>query len=88
MEDKIIIKLIENTLKDKIKSNPNYIRYSFYELRVKYNLSEEDTAVFLNLSTIRLQNIGYRVYYTNQEYEYKGEKRIVTSNELLVAIKK
>ena len=82
------LKLIDDYLNKKLRDSEEYFVISFFDLRVKYNLSEEDTAVFLNLSTIRLQNIGYRVYYTNQEYEQKGEKRIVTSNELLVAIKK
>ena len=87
MEDKIIIKLIENTLKDKIKSNPNYIRYSFYELRVKYNLSEEDTDRFLFLIRTRLENENYKVYFTGAKFEYKNSNRTVQDNELMIAIK-
>ena len=87
MEDKIIIKLIENTLKDKIKSNPNYIRYSFYELRVKYNLSEEDTDRFLFLIRTRLENENYKVYFTGAKFEYENSNRTVQDNGLMIAIK-
>ena len=87
MEDKIIIKLIENTLKDKIKSNPNYIRYSFYELRVKYNLSEEDTDSFLFLIRTKLENEDYKVYFTGAKFEYNNAKITVQDNELMIAIK-
>lgn len=87
MEDKNIIKLIENTLKDKIKSNPNYIRYTFYELRVKYDLSEEDTDRFLILIRTRLENENYKVYFTGAKFEYNNSKITVQDNELLIAIK-
>lgn len=87
MEDKTIIKLIENTLKDKIKSNPNYIRYSFYELRVKYNLSEEDTDSFLFLIRTKLENEDYKVYFTGAKFEYNNAKITVQDNELMIAIK-
>ncbi len=82
------LKLIDDYLNKKIRDSEEYFVISFFDLRVKFNLSKEDTAVFLNLSVIRLQNIGYRVYLTNQEYDYHGEHRVVKSNELLVAIKK
>ena len=87
MEHKNIIKLIENTLKDKIKSNPNYIRYTFYELRVKYDLSEEDTDRFLILIRTRLENENYKVYFTGAKFEYNNSKITVQDNELLIAIK-
>ena len=82
------LKLIDDYLNKKIRDSEEYFVISFFDLIVKFNLSKEDTAVFLNLSVIRLQNIGYRVYLTNQEYDYHGEHRVVKSNELLVAIKK
>ena len=87
MEDKIIIKIIENTLKDKINSNPNYIRYTFYELRIKYNLSEEDADRFLFLIRIKLENEGYKVYFTGAKFEYSGSRITVQDNELMIAIK-
>lgn len=72
MSDKEIIQIIENTLIDKEKENHNYIRYTFYELRVKYNLSEEDANRFLFLIRIKLENEGYNVYFTGAKFEYNN----------------
>lgn len=87
MDDKDIIKLIENTLKIKIKINPNYIRYTYYELRVKYNLSEENTDRFLLLIRTKLENQGYRVFFTGAKFEYNNTKITVQDNELMIAVK-
>jgi len=85
--DKDFIKLIENTLKIKIKINPNYIRYTYYELRVKYNLSEENTDRFLLLIRTKLENQGYRVFFTGAKFEYNNTKITVQDNELMIAVK-
>ena len=87
MSDKEIIQIIENTLTDKKIENSNYIRYTFYELRVKYNLSEEDTDRFLFLIRIKLENEGYNVYFTGAKFEYNNSRMIVQDNELMIAIK-
>ena len=87
MEDSKIIKLIENTLSDKIKNNPNYIRYTFYEIRVKNNLSEEDTDRFLFLARTKLENENYKVYFTGAKFEYNNAKTVVQDNELMIAVK-
>lgn len=87
MEDKKIISIIENTLKDKLNKNTDYIRYTFYELRVKYNLSEEDTDRFLDLIRTKLQNENYRVYFTGARFEYRDAKIKVQNNELMIAVK-
>lgn len=42
--------------------NENFIRFTFYELRVKNNLSEEDTDEFLRLAMTYLENKNYEVY--------------------------
>ena len=82
------LKTVDSYLNYKLDENDNYILLSFYELRVKLGLSQIDTNEFLNLSAIRLKNIGYDVYFTGQEYDFNSEHRIVKDNELLVAIKK
>lgn len=87
MDDKDIIKLIENTLKIKMKINPNYVRYTYYELRVKYNLSEENTDRFLLLIRTKLENQGYRVFFTGAKFEYNNAKITVQDNELMIAVK-
>lgn len=87
MEDKEIISIIEQTLKDKLNNNSEFIRYTFYELRVKYNLSEQDTDRFLSLIRTKLQNENYKVYFTGTKFEYKDAKMKVQDNELMIAIK-
>ena len=34
-----------------------------------------------------MENLGYKVYFTGAKYNYKGEEKVVESNEYLVAIK-
>ena len=87
MEDKAIIGIIEATLREKINKNADYIRYTFYELRVKYNLSEEDIDRFLYLIRTKLQNESYRVYFTGTRFKYDNQMRIVEPNEYMIAIK-
>lgn len=87
MNDKEIIQTIENTLENKIRENPNYIIYTFYELRVKYNLSEANTDRFLFLIRIKLENEGYNVYFTGAKFEYNNARMIVQDNEMMIAIK-
>ena len=87
MNDKKIIQIIENTLINKKIGDPNYIRYTFYELRVKYNLSEEDTDRFLLLIRTKLENEGYNVYFTGAKFEYNNARMTVKDNEMMIAIK-
>ena len=56
-------------------------------MRVKENLSEEDSKIFTYLSKQRLVNLGYYVYCTGEEFEIDGIKRNVGSNLLFIAIK-
>lgn len=87
MNDKEIIDIIEKTLKEKLNKNINFIRYTFYELRVKYNLSEQDTDKFLGLIRTKLQNENYRVYFTGAKFQYKNSEMMVQDNELMIAVK-
>ena len=40
---------VTNYIDKKLNENDNFIRYTFYELRVKNNLSEEEVDEFLDL---------------------------------------
>ena len=71
----------------KIEENENYIRYTFYELRVKNNLSEEDLEVFLKINKDYFENKGYNVYFTGAKFTYENANRTVQPNELMIAIK-
>ena len=70
--DKMTTQYVEEYLNYKISQNENEIRYTFYELRVKNNLSEEDIDEFLRLNKIRLENLGYKVYFTGAKFVYKN----------------
>lgn len=78
---------IDLYIENKIKDNSEYIVFSFYELRVKLNLSSEETLNFIHLASIKLENNNYKIYRTNQKYIYEGKKLKVEENQLLVAIK-
>lgn len=78
---------IDLYLENKLKQNKNYIVFTYYELRVKLNLSSEESLNFLHLVSTKLQNNNYKIYKTGQEYIYEGKKYKVEENQLLVAIK-
>lgn len=77
---------ISKKLNNKIANNEKIIKYTFFELRVQENLSDEEMKVFLELARIKLKNMDYKVYLTGEKYFYFQEE-IVKENELLVAIK-
>lgn len=81
------LKFITDYIDKKIKENERKVILSFFEVRVKLNLSEEQTDEFLKLCRIRLENLGYQVYFTGAKYNYENENKVVQDNELLVAIK-
>ena len=72
-------------IKSKEKENEDYIRYSYYEL--KDNLSEGEIDEVLRISRDYFENKGYKVYFTNAEFEYQNAKRKVEINEYMIAFK-
>lgn len=76
-----------NFIEAKEKENENYIRYSYYELKIKHNLDEKQIDVVLSISRDYFENKGYQVYFTNAEFEYQNARRKVESNELMIAIR-
>ncbi len=78
---------ITDYIESKISENENFIRFSYYELRVKHNLSQEDTDKFLKLCMTYLENKEYEVYIGNARYSYNNASQSVQPNELLVAFK-
>lgn len=79
---------VEDYINLKMTKDESKIVFTFFELRVKNNLTEQQVNEFLKLSKIRLENLDYQVYFNGAEYEYQNSKKIVEDNELLVAIKK
>ena len=78
---------IADYLDKKIKSDPYYIVCTYFDLRVRNNLSESEVFEFLNFSKNKLENMGYNVYFKGAKYVYNNATKLVKDNELLVAIK-
>lgn len=87
MTERQIINLIEQTLNDKMKQDENFIRYSFYEVNVKYGLNKNEKSLFLNLLKTKLVNNKYKVYLEGQRFKYNNANMLVQDNETLIAIK-
>lgn len=85
--DKQLILIINEILNKKIIENSEYIRITFYELRIKYNLSEEQTDKILELMKNKLEKMNYQVFFTGAKFVYQECKRTVQPNELMIAIK-
>lgn len=77
-----------NFINKKEKENENCVRYSYYELKVKYNLTEQEIGEVLKISKNYFENKSYRVYFVGDEYEYNNARMKVESNEYMVAIRK
>ena len=71
----------------KVAENSEFIRYTYYELRVKNNLSETDIEEFLDINKDYFENKHYKVYFTGDFYIYNGATKQVGENELFVAIR-
>ena len=71
----------------KLIENKDIIRYTYYELRVKNNLTEDEVQKFLELNKTYLENKNYQVYFTGAKFEYENANRTVQPNELMIAIK-
>ena len=78
---------VTDYINKKIQENEDYIRYTFYELKVTNNLTDEELQIFLEMNKNYFENKGYKVYFTGAKFIYKNCKRIVESNELMIAIK-
>jgi predicted RND superfamily exporter protein len=81
------IQEITNYIDKKINENESFIRITFFEIRVKYGLSEKETDTFLELAKNKFENMGYNVYFTGAKFIYDNSNRTVQPNELMIAIK-
>ena len=78
---------LSNIIEHKINQNKDFIKFTFYELRVKHNLSEDDSNIAIKLIKQKLSNYGYNVYLTGEKYTYNSTESVVPTNILLIAIK-
>ena len=74
-------------LNNKISENEDFIRITFYEMRVKENLTQEEMEEFVEATKIKLKNFNYKVYEVGNKYWYNGNAYVVQTNELLIAVK-
>ena len=81
-------KLDEEYIESKLKDNPEDIRFTFFELRVKMNKNEQEAKVLLNIAQNKLENIGYQCFLEGERFEFRNAYRRVQPNELMIAIKK
>ena len=54
---------ITDYLDEKINENEDYIVCTFFDLRVKNNISEDDVQSFLELAKIKLEHMDYNVFF-------------------------
>jgi len=78
---------IDKDIHRKIEENERYVRYSYFELRVKHNLSEDEAIIFVKLAKNKLENMNYKVYLKGERFVFEDAERIVDENEYLIAIK-
>ena len=71
----------------KIVENECLIKITYYELRVKYNIIEEEISHFLEIAKNKFENMGYKVYFPGEHFTYRNIKMKVQDNEYMVAIK-
>ena len=86
-KSKMTMKQVTEYLDKKIEKNENFIKITFYEARVTHNLTTEETSKLLELDKIRLENLKYKVYFTNEKFTYQNVPLMVKQNELLIAVK-
>ena len=86
-ENKMTDQFIFDLIHKKELENPDFIRYTFYELKVKEDKNDDEVNKILRISRDYFENKGYKVYFTGARYEYKGALQNVQSNELMIAFK-
>ncbi|MBO6232952.1 MAG: hypothetical protein J6I85_07065 [Clostridia bacterium] len=74
-------------ISNKIITEGNFIRCTFYDLRIRHNLSADEVEEFLKEAKDILEDKDYQVYFTTAKYTYKHSQRTVQDNEYLIAIK-
>ena len=82
-----LISIIDELIEEKQAIDENFLRFTFYEVMVKKDVKEYEEKDFAQLAGIKLTNMGYTVYFQDQEFIYKEAKRRVQINELIIAIK-
>lgn len=82
-----LTQLIDIVLDSKMSENSNFIRVTYYEIKIKCNLNNEQCDEFIRLAKIKLENMNFKVYLQDEKYNYENANRTVQINEVLIAIR-
>ena len=90
---KLTLEFITDYIDNKILENEEILKIKFYDIVVRKKLSKEQVANFLEYSTIRLKNMGYKIYEQGESYRYNWklkmkEKAFLAFSYYLMNIKK
>ena len=80
--------LVDDYIEKKMNENYRFIECSFYDLKVRLDLLEDEVQEFLKIAKNDLEADGYEVYFTGAKYKYNGKENIVETNNLMIAIKR
>ena len=81
------LEFIKKCVEEKLSENDEFIKYTYYWVRVKKDVSKNDFVTFMEYTKTYFENTGYKVYLRGDKYAYNNELHTVKDNELLVAIK-
>lgn len=87
MTNEELFEYVEDFVAEKLAKNPKMIRYTYYELKVKLNLTEKGLDRFLRCSKIILEELNYKVFFTGAKFNFENAARVVETNEYMIAIK-
>ncbi len=87
LTEKELMCLIDKLVEEKLEIDENFLRFTYYEVMVKKQVSNQQEEAFLGLAKNKLNNMGYIVYFQDQQFTYNEAKMRVQPNELLIAIK-
>ena len=89
MEDNKKIRfIIDKLIDEKIEKNKKIFTFTFYEVFVKYKLEQKLEQDFIELAKVKLNNMEYKVFVKDEEFEFDNAYRKVQSNEVLIAVKR
>lgn len=87
MTNEELFEYVEEFIAEKIAKNPKIVRFTYFELKVKRNLTEKGLDRFLRCSKIILEELNYQVYFTGARFQFENANRVVETNEYLIGIK-
>ena len=86
-DNRMIRTVIDKLISNKLLVDENCITFTYFETMVKEGIQKEQEQEFKELAQIKLNNMGYKVYFENEEFDYNDAHRRVQCNEILTAIK-